>query len=50
MIQKIDHIGIAVKDLDRALSKYKRVFGIDPIKIETMKKKYKIILKEIEGG
>jgi len=38
MIEKIDHIGIAVTNLDDALNSYKRMYGLDPIKIETMEK------------
>ena len=30
MLEKLDHIGIAVKDLDRAIKLYKNVFGIEP--------------------
>jgi methylmalonyl-CoA/ethylmalonyl-CoA epimerase len=30
MIEKLDHIGIAVKDLDQAMKLYKDVFGIEP--------------------
>jgi methylmalonyl-CoA/ethylmalonyl-CoA epimerase len=35
MIKKIDHIGIAVRNLDAALYTYKRVYGLEAIKIET---------------
>ena len=35
MIKKIDHIGIAVKNLEDALDMYKRVYGLEAIKIET---------------
>ena len=35
MIKKIDHIGIAVENLEGALNMYKRVYGLDAIKIET---------------
>jgi len=35
MIKKIDHVGIAVKNLDDALSMYKGVYGLEAIKIET---------------
>jgi methylmalonyl-CoA/ethylmalonyl-CoA epimerase len=35
MIKKIDHIGIAVNNLESALNMYKKVYGLDPIKIET---------------
>lgn len=30
MLEKIDHIGIAVKNLDEAIKLYKDVFGIEP--------------------
>jgi methylmalonyl-CoA/ethylmalonyl-CoA epimerase len=30
MLEKIDHIGIAVPDLDEAVRSYTRVFGVEP--------------------
>jgi methylmalonyl-CoA/ethylmalonyl-CoA epimerase len=30
MIEKLDHIGIAVKDLEQAMILYREVFGIEP--------------------
>lgn len=36
MIKKIDHIGIAVKNLPDAINTYKRLYGLDAIKIETL--------------
>ena len=36
MINKIDHIGIAVRNLDRALEVYKTLYGVIPLKIETL--------------
>jgi methylmalonyl-CoA/ethylmalonyl-CoA epimerase len=36
MVKKIDHIGIAVKDLEDSLRMYKEVYGLNPIKIETL--------------
>jgi methylmalonyl-CoA/ethylmalonyl-CoA epimerase len=36
MINKIDHIGIAVRNLDRALDVYKILYGVIPLKIETL--------------
>jgi len=30
MLEKLDHIGIAVKDLDQAMKLYQEVFGIKP--------------------
>ena len=35
MIKKIDHIGIAVNNLEDALDIYKRIYGLNAIKIET---------------
>lgn len=34
MIQKIDHIGIAVKNLDDAMKKYANVFGLKATSVE----------------
>jgi methylmalonyl-CoA epimerase len=36
MIKKVDHIAIAVKNLDAALQLYNDLFGIKPSKIETI--------------
>lgn len=36
MIKKIDHIGIVVKSLSDAINSYKKLYGLDPIKIETL--------------
>lgn len=36
MIKKIDHISIAVRNLSDALNTYKRLYGLDAIKIETL--------------
>jgi len=36
MVRKIDHIGIAVKNLDETLTLYKTIYGLDAIKIETL--------------
>ncbi len=36
MIKKIDHIGIAVKSLSEAINTYKRLYGLDAVKIETL--------------
>jgi methylmalonyl-CoA/ethylmalonyl-CoA epimerase len=35
-IKKVDHIGIAVRNLDQALDVYKTLYGVVPIKIETL--------------
>ena len=34
MIKKVDHIAIAVKNLDEALSVYEKIFGLKPEKIK----------------
>ena len=36
MLKKIDHIGIAVNSLDDAMRMYKEVYGLAPVKIETL--------------
>jgi methylmalonyl-CoA/ethylmalonyl-CoA epimerase len=36
MIKKIDHIGIAVKNLTDSIHTYKKLYGLDAIKIETL--------------
>jgi len=62
MIQKIDHIGIAVNSLEDALAMYKKLYGLEPIKTEILvDKKIKIafiplgevlieLLEPIESG
>lgn len=35
MIKRIDHIAIAVKNIDDTLNMYKRAYGLEAIKIET---------------
>ena len=36
MLKKIDHIGIAVHDMDEGLRVFRDVFGLKPIKVETL--------------
>ncbi|MCB2228831.1 MAG: VOC family protein [Desulfarculaceae bacterium] len=36
MLKKIDHIGIAVHQLEPALKLFEKAFGLKPIKIETL--------------
>ena len=36
MLKKIDHIGIAVHDMDEGLRIFQDVFGLKPIKVETL--------------
>jgi methylmalonyl-CoA/ethylmalonyl-CoA epimerase len=31
MLSRIDHVGIAVEDLDAAVKHYRRVFGVEPV-------------------
>lgn len=31
MLQAIDHVGIAVADLDAAVERYRRAFGVEPV-------------------
>lgn len=38
MLKKIDHIGIAVHDMDEGLKFFREVFGLKPIKVETLEK------------
>lgn len=33
MLEKVDHIGIVVKDLDQAMRLYREAFGIEPEKV-----------------
>ena len=43
MYQKIDHIGIAVHNLEEALKVYEGVYGLQPLKIETLEQLHVII-------
>lgn len=36
MIKKIDHIGIAVKNLSDGINTYRKLYGLEAIKIETL--------------
>jgi len=36
MLNKIDHIGIAVRNLEKALEDYRTLYGVFPLKIETL--------------
>jgi methylmalonyl-CoA/ethylmalonyl-CoA epimerase len=36
MLEKIDHIGVAVPDLDAAVESYRRLFGVEPSHRETV--------------
>ena len=38
IVERIDHIGIAVRSLDEALEKYKTLYGLEPIKIEVLER------------
>ncbi len=37
MIEKIDHIGIAVKSVDATLLSYERMYGLKPLKVELLR-------------
>ena len=37
MLKKVDHIGIAVEDMDRTLKLYKGIYGLEAIKTVTLK-------------
>ena len=52
MIKKVDHIAIAVKDLDEALKLYEDLFGATPSKIETLPQQgvRAALLPMAEGG
>ena len=36
MLTQIDHVGIAVTDLDEAVERYRRTFGLEPVHRERM--------------
>lgn len=36
MVRRIDHIGIAVHNLDKSLEDYLKIFGLKPLKIEML--------------
>jgi methylmalonyl-CoA/ethylmalonyl-CoA epimerase len=36
MLTQIDHVGIAVPDLDQAVERYRRTFGLEPVHRERM--------------
>jgi methylmalonyl-CoA/ethylmalonyl-CoA epimerase len=36
MLRKVDHIGIVVENLEKALALYKTLYGLDPLRIEVM--------------
>jgi methylmalonyl-CoA epimerase len=36
VLEEIDHVGIAVRDLDAAVELYRRAFGIDPVHREVV--------------
>jgi len=52
MIKKVDHIAIAVKNLDEALKLYEDLFGAKPSKIETLPQQgvRAALLPMAEGG
>ena len=51
MIKKVDHIAIAVKNLDEALQLYDSLFGAKPSKVETISQQgVKAALLPMKGG
>lgn len=49
MFEKIDHIGIAVRNLDESVKFYSEIFNIKPIKIEELKEnKVKVAIFNIK--
>lgn len=36
MLKRVDHIAILVKDLDAVLATFKNVFGLEPVRVETV--------------
>ncbi len=50
MVKSINHIGIAVKNLDESLEKFKSIFNIEQVHIETVEEqKVRIASFEING-
>jgi methylmalonyl-CoA/ethylmalonyl-CoA epimerase len=37
VLEDVDHVGIAVTDLDAALEQYRRAFGLEPVHRETVR-------------
>ncbi len=50
MIKKIDHIGVAVKDLDRAVEIYRDIFGFELLEIEEVPSQKVKVAKFNVGG
>ncbi len=50
MIKKIDHIGVAVKDLDKAIEIYNNVFGFELLEIEEVPSQKVKVAKFNVGG
>ena len=36
VVREVDHVGIAVDDLDAEIERYRRAFGLDPVHRETL--------------
>ena len=36
MLEDVDHVGIAVTDLEAAVQRYRRIFGLEPVHRETV--------------
>ena len=36
MLDDVDHVGIATTDLDAEVERYRRAFGVEPVRRETV--------------
>lgn len=51
MLQKIDHLGIAVKSIDQALKLYENILGLQSVDIETVaEQKVKVAFLPLAGS
>jgi methylmalonyl-CoA/ethylmalonyl-CoA epimerase len=51
MFELIDHVGVAVSDLDRAIALYEGTFGMPPVHRETVEQQgVEAVLLEVGGG
>ncbi len=50
MIKKIDHIGVAVKDLDKAIETYRDIFGFELLEVEEVPSQKVKVAKFNVGG
>ncbi len=50
MIKRIDHIGVAVKDLDKAIETYRDIFGFELLEVEEVPSQKVKVAKFNVGG